>query len=75
MLLSFCFLLCLSRVRPFGGGGGGGGVYCSSPIGFTRFCSGVPGAGGGLTGVPDKCRVVGRLLRGGKAGPAVTIVK
>lgn len=26
-------------------------------------------------GVPDKCRVVGRLVRGGMAGPAVTIVK
>ena len=28
-----------------------------------------------LVGVPDKCRVVGRLVRGGKAGPTVTIVK
>eukprot|EP00904_Undaria_pinnatifida_P005416 jgi/Undpi1/2003/HiC_scaffold_12.g05390.m1 len=37
--------------------------------------AGVSGAGGGLTGVPDKCRVVGRLLKGGRAGPAVTIVK
>lgn len=36
---------------------------------------GLSDSGKGLTGVPDKCRVVGRLLRGGRAGPAVTIVK
>ncbi|CAN0312643.1 unnamed protein product, partial [Ectocarpus sp. 12 AP-2014] len=37
--------------------------------------SGASDARQGLTGVPDKCRVVGKLLKGGRAGPDVTIVK
>ncbi|CAN0311317.1 unnamed protein product, partial [Ectocarpus sp. 12 AP-2014] len=37
--------------------------------------SGASDARQGLTGVPDKCRVVARLLKGGRAGPDVTIVK
>lgn len=63
-------------VRPEGYGAGDWLVNNPNllSLGLSR-CSGASDARQGLTGVPDKCRVVGRLLKGGRAGPDVTIVK